>query len=59
MRNYELFMGIEVKDKDGNVVGILKIVVWKVFIIFMRVRLRWLDIGKDFFFVLVYKYKKE
>lgn len=52
-------MGIEVKDKDGNVVGILKIVVWKVFIIYMRVRLRWLDIGKDFFFVLVYKYKKE
>ena len=30
MRNHELFTGIEVKDKDGNVVGTSKIAARKV-----------------------------
>ena len=59
MRNHELFTGIEVKDKDGNVVGTSKIAARKVFIIHMRVRSRWLDIGKDLFSVSVHKHKKE
>ena len=48
MRNHELFTGIEVKDKDGNVVGTSKIAARKVFT-YEGKPSRWLDIGTDFF----------
>ena len=56
MRNHELFTGIEVKDKDGNVMGTSKIAARKV-LTCAGVGSRWLDIGKDLF-ILVSVHKR-
>ena len=57
MRNHELFTGIEVKDKDGNVVGTSKIAARKVLTYGRKVKMAgyW---QRSFLFVSVFKHTK-